>query len=500
MNGPKARMNYTLVKRNHTLQPTLLPKVRLKYHMFSLPIISSLVTQILLIVPLVSFISLSLSIYIHLFLCSYLPVIIFLFLFLIFPLYIHILSLLYILTAAVASKLLQRFQLPQGQESTTQANIARVVVAIPSLQRLQFTKKLERLRGPPVSVINEIDETSPPLSFKFVNESIIGKDVEKVDEGFMSGCDCRAENGRSCGCEYRTCHCLQQSDKDEFGNVHFPYAASQRNRGCLRQVYLDSRNHIYECNGKCNCRANCKNKLVQNGRQVPLEIFKTADRGWGKYYRFVHPTQGRANQSRHVIGLRCPQALRKGQFVDTYRGEIITNEEADQRSQDRNIDQENYLMDLDKFNVDEMISKAQMKEELSPVEFKKIKAKVKQGEHKVSKDKDGTPLWLNPNYQAPYVCDGMEVGGPTRFMNHSCDPNCRIFTVSYNHADQRIYEIAFFAIEDIPSATELTFDYKDENDRGIITDEMADVVERDKGYRPAKCLCGSEHCRRYFFT
>ena len=158
-------------------------------------------------------------------------------------------------------------------------------------------------------------------------------------------------------------------------------------------------------------------------------------------------------------------------------------------------------MDLDKFNVKQMIPEAQMKEEVSPAEFKNIKARVRQKDYEVSVDKeDGTPLWLNPNYQAPYVCDGMDVGGPTRFMNHSCEPNCRIFTVSYNHADHRIYDIAFFTIDDIPPGTELTFDYKDENDRGIITDEMADAVEREHGYRPAQCLCGSESCRRYFFT
>ncbi len=206
-----------------------------------------------------------------------------------------------------------------------------------------------------------------------------------------------------------------------------------------------------------------------------------------------------ANKS--FIGLRCPQALMKGQFVDTYRGEIITNDEANLRSLSRTVDQENYQMDLDKFNESQMISEAEMKETVSPAEFRKIKAKVRQGEYDVSTDtEDGTPLWLNPNYQAPYVCDGMNAGGPTRFMNHSCDPNCRIFTVSYNHADHRIYDIAFFAIEEIPAGTELTFDYKDENDRGIITDAMADAVEREKGYRPARCLCNSKHCRRYFFT
>lgn len=185
----------------------------------------------------------------------------------------------HILTAAAANLLLRKFQLPTGKEKTP----SNVIIAIPSLEQRQFLKKLERLRGPPVSLINEFDDSSPPLSFTFVNESVIGKNVERIDEEFMSGCECREENGRNCGCEYRSCHCLQQSDKDDNGNVHFPYFASRENWGCLRPVYLNSRNHIYECNKKCSCRANCKNRNVQHGRQVPLEIFKTTNRGWGTF-------------------------------------------------------------------------------------------------------------------------------------------------------------------------------------------------------------------------
>lgn len=100
------------------------------------------------------------------------------------------------------------------------------------------------------------------------------------------------------------------------------------------------------------------------------------------------------------------------------------------------------------------------------------------------------------------------MGGPSRFINHSCDPNCRIMTVSYNHADINIYDLAFFTNQAITAGTELTFDYgvdltdnlddEDEEPR-IITDEEADERERIKGYRPAKCLCGAEDCRRYFF-
>lgn len=202
----------------------------------------------------------------------------------------------------------------------------------------------------------------------------------------------------------------------------------------------------------------------------------------------------------HVTGIRCPEALKKGQFVDTYRGEIITNDEAIERAASRTVDQDNYLMDLDKFNPKQMITKAEMKEEVSHAEYKAIKAKVKKGDYEVSNKEDGTELWLNPNYEPPYVCDGMKVGGPTRFMNHSCEPNCRLFTVSYNHADERVYELAFFTIGEIEPGVELTFDYKDEDDRDIITDEMADEVELEKGYRPSRCLCGSEECRRYFFN
>lgn len=154
--------------------------------------------------------------------------------------------------------------------------------AIATALRHQFNVNLRRLKGPPVRLINEIDDSSPPVSFTFINASIICEGVETVDEGFMSGCTCKQENGRNCGCEYRYCGCLQQSAKDENGDHHFPYSASTLKRGCLRTFYLDSRHHIYECNKNCNCRDNCKNKVVQHGRQVQLEIFKTENRGWGK--------------------------------------------------------------------------------------------------------------------------------------------------------------------------------------------------------------------------
>ena len=156
-------------------------------------------------------------------------------------------------------------------------------------------------------------------------------------------------------------------------------------------------------------------------------------------------------------GLRCTQNLKKGQFIDTYRGEIITHEEANRRGEIRPPDQKDiYYMNLDKFSEDHGGSK--------------------------------------------YVCDGMHLGGPTRFINHSCDPNCAIYTVSYNHADHNIYDLAFFATEAITAGTELTFNYADDDRTDIITEEQADEMEKENGYRPVKCECGSSRCRGYFFT
>ncbi|MDI1490658.1 MAG: hypothetical protein OHK93_001862 [Ramalina farinacea] len=158
-------------------------------------------------------------------------------------------------------------------------------------------------------------------------------------------------------------------------------------------------------------------------------------------------------------GLRCKRDLQRGQFIDTYRGEIITSDEANRRGQDLTEDENNFFFDYDKFRDT--------------------------GAFETHRD---------------YVCDGRYMGAPTRFINHSCDPNCAIYTVSYNHNDRNIYELAFFAREDISRGTELTFDYYDQDEGLPVSDARADEIEADKGYRPTRCLCGSEDCRRYLFT
>ncbi|KAL8736172.1 MAG: hypothetical protein Q9166_000327 [cf. Caloplaca sp. 2 TL-2023] len=345
-------------------------------------------------------------------------------------------------------------------------------------QRQYFERNLQQLKGPRITVFNDIDESSPSIKFEFIQESVHRDGVVQADEDFMFGCRCRKENGRGIGCEYLSCECLDDSATTDDGRRVFPYGAGKQDFRCLRNFYLESRHHIYECNKKCNCEDNCKNRNVQYGRNVPLEIFKTKNRGWG---------------------LRCPVTLRKGDFIDTYRGEIITVAEANLRQKNRSADEDNYFMNFDKFCEPEAITKTEYLENY-PDKVEEHEQKVRNNEWEIE-IQDGEELWSNPEHSPyKYVCDGMYMGGPTRFMNHSCDPNCRLFTVSYNHSDSNLYDLAFFTIEEIPAGTELTFDYKDEDDRSIITDEQARKVFEKDGYMPQKCLCGTAECRRYFFN
>jgi histone-lysine N-methyltransferase SUV39H len=263
--------------------------------------------------------------------------------------------------------------------------------------------------------------------------------------------------GRNIGCEYtKTCECLEFAAVDDSrikdpqmiaqyndylvngGSTlgfpkKFPYFTEStkiQRPGCLVPFYLNSRRPIFECNDKCLCGPHCRNKNVQFGRIVEVEIFKTSSgRGWG---------------------LRCKEDLHEGQFIDTYRGEIITDEEATRRENLSTKTKASYLYSLDKFVGSEDLNESES-----------------------------------------YVVDGEVMGSATKFINHCCEPNCRQYIVSYNKYDIKVYDIAFFACRFIPAGEELTFDYLDK-------DEGEEMDEPGEGAVP--CLCGAEKCRKWLWT
>jgi [histone H3]-lysine9 N-trimethyltransferase SUV39H len=154
--------------------------------------------------------------------------------------------------------------------------------------------------------------------------------------------------------------------------------------------------------------------------------------------------------------VRSSETILRGQFVDRYLGEVITAAEADRRRAESAISQRKdvYLFALDKFTDDES---------------------------------------LDPRLRGPPLeVDGEFMSGPTRFINHSCDPNLRIFARVGDHADKHLHDLALFALRDIPRGQELTFDYVD----GVADDDEDSVVDVQNMTR---CLCGSKNCRKYLW-
>lgn len=336
--------------------------------------------------------------------------------------------------------------------------------------RNKFVRDLACLPGPSLTFHNPEDYETPSLSFRWIQDYVLGEGVERVDINFVEGCaKCKPDMGLNRGCEYtQKCGCLEYAApdpkkirEDQQGLYEqwlddnsidttglpkrFPYTSTGPRTGCLESFYLNSRYVIYECNANCRCGKGCKTRNVQKGRTVKLQIFKTSGRGFG---------------------LRCLEPLKRGQFIDKYLGELVTDAVADKREAVAGTGKASYLFWLDK--------------------------------HMVEKDEEGL------HQSDCYVADGEAMGGPTRFINHSCDPNCRLFTVSYNKYDQRIYDLAFFALHDIPAGEELTFDYMDAEPDEDEEQAAQNQRERSKelesrGKERVACYCGAENCRGYMW-
>ncbi|KAG0444232.1 hypothetical protein HPB47_014022 [Ixodes persulcatus] len=128
--------------------------------------------------------------------------------------------------------------------------------------------------------------------------------------------------------------------------------------------------------------------------EVPLTIFRTTNkRGWG---------------------VRTERRIKKGTFLFEYFGEVITNEEAEQRGRTYDAQGITYLFDLDYDDSDD-------------------------------------------NF---YTVDAGKCGNVSHFVNHSCDSNMNVYSVWINNLNRQMPRLAFFASKDICCQEELTFDYK----------------------------------------
>jgi len=265
---------------------------------------------------------------------------------------------------------------------------------------------------PVIAVENFVDNEGPPKDFTYIRTSLTSSQAEKLinfDPSFLVPCNC--SRGL---CTKRSCECPINS------NGTFAYDK-------LKRILLEPGSPVYECNKLCKCGDECTNRVIQKGLNARVCIFRTDNgRGWG---------------------LKAREFIKKGRFVVEYVGEIITNEEAEERGKKYDAIHQTYLFDLD-FN-----------------------------------DRDA-PV---------FTIDAYKYGNVSHFINHSCDPNLHVYSVWVDTLDPRLPRIGLFAKRDIYASEELTFDYMNMNTVENI--DGSPVAGRQGGL----CACGTEKCRKFMF-
>ncbi|KAM6564465.1 hypothetical protein CsatB_024463 [Cannabis sativa] len=192
---------------------------------------------------------------------------------------------------------------------------------------------------------------------------------------------------------------------------------------------VDGKLFLYECGPSCKCPPSCHNRVSQHGLKFKLEIFKTKLRGWG---------------------LRSRECIPLGGFICEYIGELLMDEEAEKRA-----GYDDYLFDIGK-NHD---SNTSIDEGLNNCE-----------------DVDD---------DSGFTIDAAEYGNVGRFINHSCSPNIYAQKILYDHEDESIPHIMFFAAEKIQPFEELTYDYH------YVIDQVHDA---NGNIKKKSCFCGSRQC------
>lgn len=91
-------------------------------------------------------------------------------------------------------------------------------------------------------------------------------------------------------------------------------------------------------------------------------------------------------------------------------------------------------------------------------------------------DKEEEKHFYFMHINSDLIIDARQKGNFSRFMNHSCEPNCATEKWTTIQGETRI---GFFTLKQITKGTELTFDYKFER----------------FGTKAQKCLCGTPSCK-----
>ncbi|KAF0878356.1 NSD3 methyltransferase, partial [Crocuta crocuta] len=195
------------------------------------------------------------------------------------------------------------------------------------------------------------------------------------------------------------------------------------------QIHVADLSEIPRCNCKpadenpCGLESECLNRMLQY--ECHPQVCPAGERCQNQCFtKRLYPDAEVIKTERRGWGLRTKRSIKKGEFVNEYVGELIDEEECRLR-----------------------IKRAH---ENSVTNFYMLT---------VTKDR---------------IIDAGPKGNYSRFMNHSCNPNCETQKWTVN-GDVRV---GLFALCDIPAGMELTFNYN------------LDCL----GNGRTECHCGAENC------
>ncbi|CAM0945001.1 unnamed protein product [Alopecurus aequalis] len=234
------------------------------------------------------------------------------------------------------------------------------------------------------------------------------------------GCDCvgRCSDSPKCACA------VKNGGKIPFG----------KNGRILGEKPL-----IYECGSSCKCPPTCHNRVSQHGIKFRLQIFKTKSMGWG---------------------VRSLDFIPEGSFVCEYIGELLENEDADERENDEYL----FKIGHNYYNVSRWDSLLKT--------IPSLRNGPKEAEVNV------------------FAMDALKCGNFARFINHSCTSNLFSQNVLYDHDNKSMPHTVFFADVDILPLQPLSYDYN----------YIIDGVHDSEGnIKKKQCLCGSTECSGWLY-
>ncbi|KAI3379200.1 hypothetical protein SNEBB_006025 [Seison nebaliae] len=200
---------------------------------------------------------------------------------------------------------------------------------------------------PMIRIENDLYEEMRRISYNYVHERLITKNVPKetFDEKFLCSCSCTDDCSDVLSCE---CQQLTFEGTSIYKPLkHLPFYSGGR----LSQLIPTA---VFECNKNCSCKKNrCQNRVSQKTELLPcMKIERTSNKG---------------------LGVFAQERIERGTLLGTYHGLLLTDDDGDFVGLKYG---DEYMADLNFCELSDILHRHQLKRRI----FYALKARFKKNE------------------------------------------------------------------------------------------------------------------------